>query len=483
MDEGKKRQLRRVFGYYQGVCFTIINMIGTGIFVAPKGVLKYSCMNVGLSLCIWAACALLSMMSFLCSAEIGITFPCSGVQYYFLKKCFGSVIAFLKLWTGLFLGPGIVASQTLLLAEYGIQPFYGSCSAPELPKKCLALAIVWIVAILNTRGVKEMVWLQTSSTMLKMAILGLVSLTGVVILVRGRKENVERFQNTFDAEFPDASQMTEAFFQAFFAYSGGDSFMFIAGELKKPHKTIPKCMFTAVFLVTLVYLLVNISYLSVLTPREILFSDTVVITWADRVIPSLTWVIPLGISASLFSNVWCSVFTSSRVNYIASQEGQLPLLFNMLNVHSSPLIAVLVIVIMASFMIVSTSLIELINYLFFVFSFWTLLLIAGLIKLRYQEPNLPRPYKVSLPFLLVTVAVNLCLVLIPLVKSPKMHYIYIVLFIFSGLGFYIPLIHFNLKLVWFEKMTCYLQLLCSICLPDESDEQMTEVETVKNAAF
>ncbi|KAM9198168.1 LOW QUALITY PROTEIN: solute carrier family 7 member 13-like [Dugong dugon] len=202
----------------------------------------------------------------------------------------------------------------------------------------------------------------------------------------------------------------------------------------------------------------------------------VIITWTDRVIPSVTWIISLGISASLFSNIWYSVLMSSRMKYLAIQEGQLSLLFNMLNIHSSPLIAVLVIVIMASLMIASTSLIELINYLFFflVFSFWSLLLIAGLIKLRYQEPNLPRPYKVSLPVLLVTVAINLCLVLIPLMKSPKMHYVYIVFFIFSGLVFYIPLIYFNLKLVWFEKITYYLQLLCNICLPDESDEQITE---------
>lgn len=46
----------------------------------------------------------------------------------------------------------------------------------------------------------------------------------------------------------------------------------VIGELKKPRTTIPKCIFTALPLVTVVYLLVNISYLTVLTPREILSS-------------------------------------------------------------------------------------------------------------------------------------------------------------------------------------------------------------------
>ncbi|XP_077873076.1 solute carrier family 7 member 13 isoform X2 [Ictidomys tridecemlineatus] len=402
MDKEKKIQLKRNFGYFRGTSFLIINIIGAGIFVSPKGVLEYSCMNVGLSLCVWAICAVLSLTESLCYAEIGITFPYSGAHYYFLKRCFGPLIAFLRLWTSLFEGSGIIATQALLLAEYSIQPFFPSCLTPKLPKKCLALAMLWSVGILNSRG-----------------------------------------------------------------------------ELKKPSKTIPKCIFTAIPLVTVLFLLVNISYLTVLTPREILSSDAVAITWTDRMIPQLTWIIPFAISASLYSNLLVNVLDSTRVTYIAGQQGQLPLLFNTLNIHSSPLISVLLIVALASTVIVLTNLIELINNLYFMISIWTVLTMMGILKLRYQEPNLHRPYKVFLPFTFITMAISLGLVLIPLVKSPKMHYIYVFLFLLSGLLFYIPLVYFKLKLVWFEKMTCYLQLLFNVCIPDVSDEE-TEVDTLKN---
>ncbi|XP_074175151.1 solute carrier family 7 member 13 isoform X5 [Rhinolophus sinicus] len=432
MDTGKTIQLKRVFGYGWGTSFLIVNVIGTGIFVAPGGVLKYSCMNVGLSLCIWAVCALLTTMDALCSAEIGISFPCSGAHYYFLKRCFGSSVSFLSLWTTLFVAAGLAASQALLLAEHTIQPFYPSCSAPQLPKQCLALALLWLVGILNSRGVKEVTWLQTAGTALKALILGLISLSGLVLLLRGRKENVQRFQKAFDAELPEASQFIQAVFQGLFAYSGAGCLTFIAGELKKPRKTIPKCILTVIPLVTVVYLLVNISYLTVLTPREILSSDAVAITWTNRVLPSLTWVVPFGISASLFSNLLINIFQSSRVTYIAGQE----------------------------------------------VSIWSVLSMIGILKLRFQEPNLPRPYKVSLPFPLVTMAISLCLVLVPLVTSPHMHYIYVCLFILSGLLFYVPFVYFKLKLVGFEKMTCYLQLLFNICIPDVSDEQVSEAQTV-----
>ncbi|MEJ1288374.1 solute carrier family 7 (cationic amino acid transporter y+ system) member 13 [Cricetulus griseus] len=191
-------------------------------------------MNVGVSLCIWAACAVLSMTSSLCFAEIGIAFPYSGAHYYFIKRCFGSLIAFLRLWTSLFTGAGIVASQALLLVEYGIQPFYPNCSVPNLPKKCLALAVLWIVGILNSRGVRELSWLQTGSTVLKMGILGFISLSGVFMLVRIKRENAGRLENAFDAEFPVISQLTEAFFQGYFAFSGGESFTYVAGAHHMP---------------------------------------------------------------------------------------------------------------------------------------------------------------------------------------------------------------------------------------------------------
>ena len=160
-----------------GTRFLIADITGADVFVALKGVLKSSCKNPGLSLSIQVDWALWSFMTHLRSAEVGVTFPCSGAHYCFIKRCFGDVISFLNLWTT-FLGPGLTARQAPLLADYSIQPFYPSCSAPKLPKKCLALGI------LSSRGVRVVTWLQIASMMLKMATLGLISLSAVVLLVK-----------------------------------------------------------------------------------------------------------------------------------------------------------------------------------------------------------------------------------------------------------------------------------------------------------
>lgn len=124
------------------------------------------------------------------------------------------------------------------------------------------------------------------------------------------------------------------------------------------------------------------------------FTDAVAVTWMDKVIPSMQWAISIGVSSSIFSSLNCTIFSSSRVLYVASQEGQLPLILSTLNVHSCPLVAVLQMTILASFIIIPSDLVLLVNYVGFIDWLQLGLMMTGLLKLRFQEPDLPRPYKV-----------------------------------------------------------------------------------------
>uniref|UniRef100_A0A8C3WKI9 Solute carrier family 7 member 13-like n=1 Tax=Catagonus wagneri TaxID=51154 RepID=A0A8C3WKI9_9CETA len=466
-------QLLRAIGFFHGNILILSATIGAGIFVSPKGVLKYSSLNVGVSLSIWAACAVLTLISALSHAELGTTFPRSGAQYYFLKRSLGSSVAFLSLWIKLFTHPLRLATESLLLSTYTIQPFYAGCPAPELPKRCLALALLWSLGLGNTRGVRTVTWFQTISTLAKLTVLGFISLTGIVLLATGEKESLARFENAFDAELPDITHVADAFLQGLFAYSGTSILISIAGEIKNPGENIPRSLITVLPMVAVIYLLVNVSYLAVLSPKEIISADAVAITWTDRIIPSMQWVISFGISTSIFSNMCCTVLSASRMIYTASQEGQLPSIFFMLNSHSCPSMAVSQIIILTSIVIVTSDLINLIKYSGLALWFLRGLHMIGLLKLRYQEPNLPRPYKVPLPFVFGSIAISLFLILTPLIQAPQVEYICGLVFICSGLLCYWIHVHFNQHSVCFVKITCYLQLLFNVSPPEDHDESIS----------
>ncbi|NWV31687.1 S7A13 protein, partial [Grantiella picta] len=473
--EKARMQLKRNIGYFDGVSFIVGTIVGAGIFLSPTGVLKHSLLNVGVALTIWTASGLVSLMGALCYAELGTALPFSGGEYSHIKRGLGSIPAFVFIWTSTFTKPASNAARALLFAEYATQPFYGICPAPEVLKKCLALAVLWSLGILNGLSVKMAAWVQVVFTLLKMLALSVIAVGGIVLLVTRQKESLARFEDMFGSEIPNASQVAEAFFQGLYAYGGWWSVNYMAEEMKSPSKNIPLTVMTAVPAVIVFYLLVNISYLTVLTPKEIVSSVAVAVTWADRVIPSVAWIIPLSVAVSIFGALNSSMFTLSRLSYAGSQSGHLPALISMLNVHScTPAPAMIFSTAIASIFIIPSDLITLTNY--FGFSAWLMigLTCASLIVLRYREPHLHRPYKVFLPVPFVMVAMSFFLVLAPIVWSPNLQYVYTFLFMLGSLIVYVPFIHFKLHFAFLDKITCHLQLLLEVCPADGSAEGKCE---------
>lgn len=91
-------KLRREIGLVEGAAITVGSIIGSGIFISPKGVVE-SVGSVGLSLVVWVASGILSVIGAICYAELGTSFPDSGGEYHYLRLAFGDIPAFLFMWS------------------------------------------------------------------------------------------------------------------------------------------------------------------------------------------------------------------------------------------------------------------------------------------------------------------------------------------------------------------------------------------------
>merc|ERR1711953_1651187 len=173
------------------------------------------------------------------------------------------------------------AIMALTVAQYLVQPFFGD---DELPKEALQLiAAVFISGLtwLNCYSMKITTRLQNLFMVTKILALTLVVIVGIVALFQG---GYKKFDNAFAYSETEPGKICLAFYSGIYSYAGWNYLNFMTEELKDPFVNLPRAIYLSLPVVTILYILANVAYLSVLTPMELLSSNAIAVTFIDKMV-------------------------------------------------------------------------------------------------------------------------------------------------------------------------------------------------------
>ncbi|XP_044532823.1 large neutral amino acids transporter small subunit 2-like [Gracilinanus agilis] len=481
-SEGGGVALKKEIGLVSACGIIIGNIIGSGIFVSPKGVLE-NAGSVGLALIVWIVTGLITAVGALCYAELGVTIPKSGGDYSYVKDIFGGLAGFLRLWIALLvIYPTNQAVIALTFSSYVLQPLFPICFPPESGLRLLAGVCLLLLTWINCASVRWATRVQDIFTAGKLLALALIIVMGVIQITKGHYYWLEPEHAFENFQKPDIGLIALAFLQGSFAYAGWNFLNYVTEELVDPCKNLPRAIFISIPLVTFVYVFANIAYVTAMSPQELLASNAVAVTFGEKLLGVVAWIMPISVALSTFGGVNGSLFTSSRLFFAGAREGHLPSVLAMIHVkRRTPIPALLFTCISTLLMLVTSDIYTLINYVGFINYLFYGITIAGQIVLRWKQPLIQRPIKINLLFPVIYLLFWAFLLVFSLWSEP----------VVCGMGLAIMVtgvpVYF-LGVSWQQKPQCFndfvasltlvIQKLCGVVYPQMDENPSREEESM-----
>jgi len=487
-DSGGGVALKKEIGLVSACGIIVGNIIGSGIFVSPKGVME-NASSVGLALIVWIVTGVITAIGALCYAELGVTIPKSGGDYSYVKDIFGGLAGFLRLWIAvLVIYPTNQAVIALTFSNYVLQPLFPTCLPPENGLRLLAAVCLLLLTWVNCASVRWATRVQDIFTAGKLLALALIIVMGIVQICKGEYQYLEP-ANAFEPfQEYDIGLIALAFLQGSFAYGGWNFLNYVTEELVDPYVNLPRAIFISIPLVTFVYVFANIAYVTAMSPQELLASNAVAVTFGEKLLGVMAWIMPISVALSTFGGVNGSLFTSSRLFFAGAREGHLPSLLAMIHVkRCTPIPALLFTCVSTLLMLCTSDMYTLINYVGFINYLFYGVTVAGQIVLRIKEPNMHRPIKISLVWPVIYLLFWAFLLIFSLWSEPVVCGIGLAIML-TGVPVYFLGVYWDNKPkcvdAFVDKMTYVGQKFCVVVYPAETGggeetagEEGAEMET------
>ena len=397
--------LHRRLGPLDGAAIVVSNVIGSGIFFVPM-LVALAVSSGWAMLGVWAFGGLLAFAGAMAYAELATLRPHAGGEYVYLRDAFGPLAAFMTGWTSFVAGfSGAIAATSVGMAAF-IGKFLPAAAdtaplltipLPLVPLVVSKQAIIAIAAIVmlslvhfhsNGRVVHNLLASAKVSLLLVFIAIGLGWGSGSFANLSVTHEVVSPLTGWLGALVP-----------VMFAYSGWNAAAYVAEEIKNPSRNVPLALALGTLGVVAIYLALNVLYLYAMPINEIggllekggTLTDVV----AERLFGNIAGnMLAVFTVVSMAASISAMVLAGPRVYFAMARDHVF--LESAAKVHPkyrTPILAITVQAIWASFLVLCGNLQQLVSYTGFAVVLFAGVAVLALFVLRRREPRAERPYK------------------------------------------------------------------------------------------
>lgn len=304
----------------QATAINMIDMVGIGPFIVSSTVV--SIMGGANCLYAWLAGALLALVDSKVWSELGAALPEAGGSYAFLRETYGKekwgkMISFLFVWQTLFQSSFVVASGAIGFAAYVgyLMPI------PDVfLQKLVSGAVVVCVTAALYRNITS---IGKLSVVLWICVVGTLVWVIVSGLLFGQQPVFSTFAFTpMNVGISDMRNLGDAMQLTVYSYLGYYNVCHLGSEIVEPQKNIPRSMLYSILGIAALYLLMQLSILSVLEPSEIHAKQFIVSVFMERLYgrPVALFATVLVLIIAL-SSLFAVILGYSRIPYAAARQG------------------------------------------------------------------------------------------------------------------------------------------------------------------
>jgi len=308
-------------------CTAIVvgNMVGSGFYLSPSAVAPYGL----LAIVMWIVMGAGAICLGLTFARLARAVPATGGPYAYTRMGYGDFAGFLIAW-GYWIS--IWASLPVMaLAFTGAIVNLVPALKSQASAVVLTVGAIWLVAIVNLRGVKAAGVFAQLTTYAKLIPFVAVAMLGLFFIHPAQLTEFNPSGETLLASTAALAPLT------MFAYLGLESATVPAGDVRDPDRTIPRSTIIGISVAALLYVLGTLVVMGVV-PRDQLihsiapFQDAASIMWG----PWAGYVVSLGVIVSSIGALSGWTLLMAQVPMAAAQDGLFPPLFGRLSPRGVP---------------------------------------------------------------------------------------------------------------------------------------------------